>query len=87
MKDFLDEDFNLKLNDIITFFENLPLRKKKSLLLEVFDRMCAMRLLLQKNEFLEEEIKKIYEEKYDEIKHLREGELEAFLIKIMKSEF
>lgn len=87
MKDFLDEDFNLKLNDIITFFENLPLRKKKSLLLEVFDRMCAMRLLLQKDEFLEEEIKKIYEEKYDEIKQLREGELEAFLIKIMKSEF
>lgn len=83
-----DEEFEILLNDIVKAFDLLPLRTKKLLFVNLFDKISSLKVMLEEDEkkVSDEDLYLALTSKFDRIQILRVAEAMKFLSELMKRE-
>ncbi len=83
-----DEEFESLLSDIINAFDTLPKRAKKILLMNLFERISTLKILLKDKggDLSEEKMYFTLTNKFDKISFSRVEEARRFLGELMKRE-
>lgn len=86
--DPFDEEIGTLLDDILNGFNSAPRRTQKMLLIQLFDTISSLRILLDDNNLKgdSEEIKRIIEDRFDVVEEKRSKEIREFLYSVMSKE-
>lgn len=82
------EEFELLISDILNAFEACPKRAKKLLLINLFDRISTLKVMVQQGsgDLIEEKMHFTLTTDFDKILFLRIEEARRFLGELMKRE-
>ncbi len=86
--DPFDKTIGTLLDDILNGFNNCPKRTQKMLLIQLFDKISSLEILLDENRIKgdSEEIKRIIEDRFDVVEEKRLKEIREFLYSVMSKE-